>query len=74
MLGTKWVAKGEGATIWELRDALMKSTCSGDGTAAFKKLGDLLLRKRKEGSTRTNLELTGAELCSYDLERISCII
>jgi len=68
-LGTVWVAKGEGATVEALRDAIR---------AAYHHVEDMVAHVRRtynalgehSQQTMSNLALTGHPLCLYDYERM----
>ena len=64
MLGTKWVAPGEGATAVELEDAIGSWRECGGGLWVH--LHELQVR-----GGQTNLALTGEPLTDYDLSRIA---
>ena len=64
MLGTKWVAPGEGATAVELEDVV--GSASEQGRQFWQHLHELQVR-----GGQTNLALTGEPLTDYDLRRIA---
>jgi len=61
MLGTEWVAPGQGSTVRELLDVAPSRIIDG---AEWSQLKPVLDRP-------TSLRLNGEELQPYDLERIS---
>jgi hypothetical protein len=75
MLGTKWVAPGEGATLFEIYDALRDATrylcVNGDQVFHARRRVDVLISEIG-GAARTSLALTGAPIDDYDLMRVEC--
>ena len=72
MLGTVWVAPGEGATISQLRLALTTARAVGGDRRMAESALDLL-GSRMDVQARTRLALTGEFLQSYDCDRIQAM-
>ena len=70
MLGTEWVALGEGATLLELSKALWMLHDSCRKKKAQEHLYKISLQKRTTGY-KTNLRISGQGVSNYDLRRIA---